>query len=657
MFTQSDVGVHVLDTDLRVRRLNAVTEGMHGLPAERLLGWSAADAYALAGVSIDESVLREVLDTGGPVLDQLVTARSLTDPRSKRVFSASTYRLRDRAGHVLGLVVTTTDVTERESAQARLRLLHDARERIGSSLDVERSARELVDVTVPRFADSVVVALADAVLRGEEPGLQARYTAPLLRCAAAGRTFAGAQVPETGSVLLPGIFGSAMPMKASLLPPGREGKSVGTRIAAPLTVRGQIFGAVVFQRADDAEPYGADDVDLADGIASRTATCLENALRFTREHIVMTALQSWPLHQQEATQRAVDSAQRHRPGGRGAGSWFDVIPLAGTRVALVVGQVEHPGLSAVATMSRLRTAVNSLTTLDLDPHELLARLHATTLRLAAEHENAAESGSPTASCTIAVYDPVGGRLDIARAGTSLCTIVHPDGSVEAKPVGDGPLLGAEGPPFACSAHLVPEGSTLCMASASASDTAFGHSGPQAVDLMNALAHPERDLEVMADAVERLLAPDRVLLLARTRHLPATELAEWDIPFDFSAVAIARTHVEERLRLWQHPVDPCTATLVVSELVTNAIRYGAAPITLRLIRDRVGVICEISDAGQAAPHLRHAKAADEGGRGLLICAMVAENWGVRYAEEGKTVWAELRGDGTSPRTTHTGGRPG
>ncbi|MGW6359658.1 SpoIIE family protein phosphatase [Streptomyces sp. NPDC055092] len=653
MFTQSEVGLHVLDTDLRVVRVNAVTMGLFGLPAERLLGRTASHAYALAGVSVDEGVLRDVLATGRAVTDQLVAGRSPTDPRTQHFFSASAYRLQDSAGRVLGLVVTTTDVTERERAQARLRLLYDARERIGSSLDVERSARELVDVTVPRFADSVVVALTDAVLRGEDPGLHARDTPPLLRCAAAGRTDAGPQVPETGSVLLPGIFGSAMPMKASLLPPGREGKPAGTRIAAPLTVRGQIFGAVVFQRADSAEPYGADDVDLAEGIANRTATCLENALRFTREHIVMTALQSWPLHQQEATQRAVDSAQRHRPGGRGAGSWFDVIPLPGARVALVVGQVENPGLSAVATMSRLRTAVNSLTTLDLDPHELLARLHATTLRLAAEHENAAESDSPTASCTIAIYDPVGGRLDIARAGTSLFTVVHPDGSVEAKPVGDGPLLGAEGPPFACSAHLLPEGSTLCIASASVAD--LGDIGPRAEKLMNALAHPERDLEAMADAVERLLAPDRVLLLARTRRLPAAELAEWSIPFEFSAVAIARTRVEECLRQWHHPVDPFTATLVVSELVTNAIRYGAAPITLRLIRDTVGVICEISDAGPAAPHLRHAKAVDEGGRGLLLCATVAENWGVRYSEEGKTVWAELVGDGAPPRTTHTGGR--
>ncbi|MFD0150430.1 SpoIIE family protein phosphatase [Streptomyces sp. NPDC055721] len=631
IFTQSDVGLHVLDTSLRVVRVNDV--GLHGLPAVQFLGLPAAVAYAPTGVSVDEDVLRQVLATGRPATNRLVTGRPPADRRIAYVSSVSVHRLQDRAGRVLGVVLTNTDVTERERAQGRLRLLHDAHERIGSSLDVERTAQELVAVTVPRFADTVVVALTDAVLKGLDPNLQARDTAPLLRCAAAGRTDAGPQAPEAGAVLLPGIFGDELPTSASLLPPEREDRSVGTRLVAPLTVRGQIFGAVAFSRSADAEPYGAHDLDLVDNLAARTATCLENALRFTREHIVMTALQSWPLRQEEATQRAVDVARRRRPGGSGAGSWFDVIPLPGARVALVVGQVENAGLSAVATMSRLRTAVHSLTTLDLDPHELLARLHATTLRLAAEQETGPGGESPTASCTFAVHDPVGGRLDIARAGTSLFAVVHPDGSVDTKPVDDGPLLGAEGPPFACSSHLLPEGSILCMASA-----ASGEDGPRTDDLVNGLAHPRRDLGAMADDVERLLAPDRMLLLARTRLLTSSEMAEWPIPFDFAAVGTARTHVEECLERWRHPADPFTATLLVSELVTNAIRYGAAPITLRLITDSTGLICEVSDAGQAAPHLRHAKAVDEGGRGLLICAALADSWGVRYTGDGKTVWA-------------------
>ncbi|WP_411112088.1 SpoIIE family protein phosphatase [Streptomyces sp. c-19] len=658
VFAQSDIGLHVLDTDLRVVRVNDVAVGVRGISADRILGLPAREAYAPAGVSVDEDVLRKVLATGHPALDRLVTGRPPADPGTEHVFSVSTHRLQDRRGTVLGVVVTSTDVTERERAHARLRLLHDVHERIGTSLDVERTARELVAVTVPGFADWAVVALTDAVLRGRAPGLLSRDPAPLLRCAATGRTGAAPPVPEAGAVLLPGIFGATLPPSASLLPPDGHGGAHGARLVTPLAVRGQIFGAVAFRRGCGGETYGEEDVALAEGIASRTATCLENALRFTREHIVMTALRSWPLRQEQATQSAVDVALRHRPGGSAAGSWFDVIPLPGARVALVVGQVEHAGLSAVATMSRLRTAVHSLTTLDLDPHELLARLHATTLRLSAEQDTSPSAGSardaqgpaeggdhPTASCTIAVHDPVDGRVDIARAGSSLFAVVRPDGSVDTKPVDDGPLLGAEGPPFACSTFHLPEGSTLCLASAAES----GDAGPRTAEVVNALAHPDHTPEAMADAVERLLAPDRVLLIARTRHLPPSELGQWAVPFDFSAVGAARAHVEERLRQWKHPVDPFTATLVVSELVTNAVRYGAAPIVLRLITDGDTLTCEVSDAGQAAPHLRHAKAVDEGGRGLLICATLADNWGVRHTDEGKTVWAELRpeGEGTPP----------
>ncbi|WP_369142836.1 SpoIIE family protein phosphatase [Streptomyces sp. R44] len=673
VFTQSDIGVHVLDTELRIVRVNAVVAGIHGIPADRVLGMPAVEAYAAyAGVRIDDAVLREVLATGRSAADLLVAGHSPGVEHTEHVYSASAHRLQDSRGRVLGVVITSTDVTDRERAQDRLRLLHDAHERIGTGLDVERTARELVDVTVPEFAASVVVALTDAVFRGQDPALQSRDTVPLLRCAATGRTEHGPEVPEAGAVLLPGIFGDRLPTAEGPFPPAAPGAGPATRLVVPLTVRGQIFGAVAFQRLDDAEPYGTEDRALADALASRTANCLENALRFTREHIVMTALQSWPQPREEAAQSAVDVARRHRPGGSGAGSWCDVIPLPGARVALVVGQVESPGPGAVATMSRLRTAVHSLTTLDLDPHELLARLHATTLRLAAEGDGttgirtaappapagvpeaaplldagAAATGPrlapaapaaphPTAGCTIAVHDPVDGRLDIAGAGASLLVVVHPDGTADSRPLDDGPLLGGEGPPFACATLFLPEGSTLCLASAG--------EGPRAEDLMAALAHPERDPEAMADDVERLLAPDRVLLLARTRHLPPGELAEWDVPYDLSAVGTARAHVEDRLRRWKHPADPFTVTLVVSELVTNALRYGAAPVTLRLIADGPSLTCEVTDAGQAAPHLRHAKAVDEGGRGLLICASLADNWGVRYTDEGKTVWAELGGDG-------------
>nr|WP_282693951.1 ATP-binding protein [Streptomyces sp. CC208A] len=283
----------------------------------------------------------------------------------------------------------------------------------------------------------------------------------------------------------------------------------------------------------------------------------------------------------------------------------------------------------------------TLMTLDLAPHELLARLHTVTRRLAREQAGDHEVDEPAASCTIAVHDPVTGRLELARAGSSLCVAVRPDGSLDAGLVEEGPLLGGDGPPFACSSHLLPEGTTLCLASsAPAGDPPPGR-------VAEALAHPGRGPHPMADDLAALLAPERVLLVARTLRLPAGDVAEWEVPRELPAVAPVRHAAERRIREWGLGVDPLTVELIVSELVTNAVRHGAPPIALRLLRGESTLTVEVRDGAATAPHLRHAKAGDEGGRGLHICATLAEAWGVRYETGGKTVWAEVALEGPGP----------
>ncbi|MGW7265197.1 SpoIIE family protein phosphatase [Streptomyces sp. NPDC054842] len=648
VFTQSEVGLHVLDTDLRVVRVNTVAVGMRGVPEDSIVGLPAAEAYAGLSDGVVESIVRDVLETGRPSRDVLVRLYPRADPGREHVLSTSAFRLQDRTGRPLGVVATAVDVTERERAQARLRLLHTAHETIGRSLDVLHTAQELVDVTVPAFADGILVALTDSVLRGKAPDTLPREVPPLLRCAAVAGGGAHWQAPEPGAILLPGLFGGELSAEPALVTSpspdgGGDDLSGQASLVVPLTARGQIFGVVAFRRAAAREPFEPDDLALADGIAARTATCLENALRFTREHIVMTALQGRPQREEAATHRAVEIAQGHRADGGGAGAWCDVIPLSGARVALVVGQVLQPGISGVATMSQLRTAVHSLADLDLEPHELLARLHATTLRLAEEQGGLTGADAPTASCTFVVHDPVTGRLDMARAGMSLLCVVRPDGSVDPEPVPAGPLLGAEGPPFPCAAEVLPGGSTLCVAS-----QPLPPGGIVSTErLVEALAHPGQSPRSMADEMQKIVADDAVVLVARTRRLPEDELAEWHVPAEPSAVRQTRRDVEARLAEWGVDVDPFSVQLVVSELVTNAVRYGAAPITLRLLKGEDSLICEVSDAALTAPYLRHAKANEEGGRGLHICATVTESWGVRYTDTDKTVWTELPVGGTGP----------
>lgn len=132
--------------------------------------------------------------------------------------------------------------------------------------------------------------------------------------------------------------------------------------------------------------------------------------------------------------------------------------------------------------------------------------------------------------------------------------------------------------------------------------------------------------------------DATLLLARTRLLDRTRLAQWEPAADPAAVAALRSSVSKQLDDWGLDELAFTTEVIVSELVTNAIRYVGGPIQVRLIRDRT-LTCEVSDTGHTTPNLRHAASDDEGGRGLFIIAQMTQRWGTRYTPTGKVIWTE------------------
>ena len=129
------------------------------------------------------------------------------------------------------------------------------------------------------------------------------------------------------------------------------------------------------------------------------------------------------------------------------------------------------------------------------------------------------------------------------------------------------------------------------------------------------------------------------IAARTRVLGPGRVVSSDVPSDPAAVAGVRAGALRQLEEWGMEDVAFTAELVLSELITNAIRHATGPIRLQLIRDR-GLICEVSDTSSTSPHLRYATTTDEGGRGLFLVAQFAERWGTRYTSGGKVIWAEL-----------------
>ncbi len=352
-------------------------------------------------------------------------------------------------------------------------------------------------------------------------------------------------------------------------------------------------------------------------------------------------------------QNALDVAFRYLPAQAGVGGdWFDVIPLPGARVALVVGDIVGHGMHAAATMGRLRTAVFNFSMLDLPPDDLLAHLDDLVGRIDKD-ETGDGPGQPAgaapitgATCLYAVYDPVTRVCEMARAGHLPPALVAPDGTVELLEVPAGPPLGLGGLPFEAAEFRLEEGSRLVLYTDGlvedrSRDIDVGLDGLRAA----LSGHPDRSADATCDAVVRALLPaaptdDIALLVAGTRALPPSRIARWDVPSDPAAVAAVRNAATGRLAEWGLDELEFTTELILSELITNAIRYATGPIDVRLLLDRT-LICEVADASSTSPHLRYAATTDEGGRGLFLVAQMAERWGTRYTKDGKIIWVEQR----------------
>ncbi|MFJ7902136.1 SpoIIE family protein phosphatase [Streptomyces sp. NPDC096198] len=655
--------------------VNTAMRRASGRQDHELLGWpigeSGRGSILLGPQGIGEA-MTEVLRTGNTVTCEAYSPG--TDTTGPRVWLLSLYPVRGPGGQVCGLSAAAVDTTEQYRARRRLAVLNEAALRIGTTLDLSRTADELAEVGTDHFADFVLVDLLDSVLRGEDTAA-AQHSLLVFRRTAQRSVLPGCPesvVPLAGTYTYPEDSppGHALAAGRGALhraeditqwwaesSPERARKihefGIHSFMAVPLRARGVTLGLALFFRHRTAAPFEEDDLRLAEELSARAAVHVDNARRYGRERATALALQQTILPHPAQHHPAVETASRYLPAHVGAGiggDWFDVIPLSGARVALVVGDVVGHGITAAATMGRLCTAVRTLADVDLAPDELLT--HLDDLVLLMDRNDPAGfavrpdhgSGEVGASCLYAVYDPVSRRCTMARAGHPLPVLATPDGTVRFLDLPAGPLLGLGGLPFEAAEFAVPEGSVLAFYTDGLIESPARDVDASCDLLRAALADPGRPLEETCDrALGSLLSEARtddvVLLLTRTRALSGDRVATWELPSEPSVVALARELACERLAAWHLEHTAFIAELVVSELVTNAIRYGSPPVHLRLIRD-TALICEVGDASSTAPHLRRARLSDEGGRGLLIVAQLSRRWGSRHHRSGKTIWAEL-----------------
>ncbi|MGW2354891.1 SpoIIE family protein phosphatase [Actinacidiphila glaucinigra] len=672
LFTQAPIGIAVYDRDLRFVRVNAALERIHGFPEEKALGRSVAEVLPGLDAMAIERRLKGVLDSGRPVVNAVHQGRTAADPDREHVWHVSSVVLTAPDGDVLGVTDLIIDITDRHRTRERLALLDEAAMLIGTTLDVRRTAEELVDVLVPRLADVATIDLLDDVVEGAEPE-------PMRHGPVAVRSLARTAVdPEIISrIRRPGELQNYPPDSPHVqsLADGRPRLipvldpdagwlcdtadermkamvtyGIDSLILVPLRARDATLGLVHLYRGRTREPFEPDDLVLAQDIVARAAVCLDNARRYTNEHMAALTLHASMLPRSVPDQSAVEVAQHYRPSRVHAGvsgDWFDVIPLSGARVALVVGAVPGTGFQAAACMGHICSAIRTLAQVDLTPDELLGQIDDMVPRLL-EREHSTGSapvveGLKGSTCLYAVYDPVSRRCVMASAGHPPPAVVGRAGDVVIPDVPINSPLGQGDPVFEPLELELAEGSTLVFSSHSLqrpTDTCE----TLAARLSSVVADRGRPIEEACRAISDLVAAHLTmqdglaLLLARTRPLDPGKLATWTVPPLPAAVGDMRSLVLRQLDQWGLEHLAFSTELIVSELITNAIRHGHGPIRLRLILDRT-LICEVSDSASTSPHIRRAATTDEGGRGLFLVAQCSRRWGTRYALAGKTIWAE------------------
>ncbi|MER6254015.1 SpoIIE family protein phosphatase [Streptomyces sp. NPDC001584] len=696
IFGQSPFGFLLFGTDLTVQRANRRFATVFGGAAEEHRGKTVHDYLPAHEADRMTEALRRVLDTGDSVTDLRITGAT---PRSRenRHWSINLYRVHGGSGRPIGVAGIGTDVTRRhlaarEAAGVRrnLALLNEAGHRIGNSLDLETTARELLDVTVPGFCDLAAVDLYQGLLLGDDdrparpqgPGVPslpgqgpARTPSAALRRVAFASAVSDAPLSGPGALVsvgdihrYPAASPGALALRTArprLIEGGGPEDLVQSTLVVPMVAHDTVVGLAQFSRTKGSEPFGERDRAVAVELAARAAVCIDNARLYRREHERALILQRSLLPPGDPEAAGLDIACRYLPGNAATevgGDWFDVIELPGHRTALVVGDVMGRGLRAAVAMGELRTAVRTLALLDLEPAEVLTALDEIARglgapggsqqasRAALHSRDADRSEVYLATCVYAVYDPVTRRCTIANAGHMPPVLVEPpDEAGVPRPallleVPPGMPLGVGGEPFEEVEVDLPEGALLALYTDGLVESRDHPLEEGLRGLRAALADPVRPLEDVCDHVLNTLdtrhgEDDIALLMARVQGLPLDAVGDWQLPREARSVGRARELARAKLPAWGLEGLLDTTELLVSELVTNALRYGEGEIRLRLLLDRT-LVCEVWDANLVQPRRRRARDTDEGGRGLQLVGLLSAGWGTRRTHRGKTVWFEL-----------------
>ncbi|MGK3942146.1 SpoIIE family protein phosphatase [Streptomyces caeruleatus] len=628
----------------------------------------------LPSMSVGESarIVAQVLELGYPVLEFSQNDRVPVTPDWGVPRRAERRARRERAARAAaaGLPLPQDEPEEGEdleyvAVRERLEFLNEVSGKIGTSLDLSRTIVEVSRAVVPRFTDVAGTYLREQVVAGEgfpdgvpdtttmwhrvalehtdEPGrwddvvpvgeaMPFPAHTPFFQCMTTGEPVLVPRISEQMGHAIASQF------EKRDIRPLITGRSM---LVVPLKARNVVLGFMILLRHPERVEFN--DMDRVTGaeLAARAGLVLDNARMYTFQESVAETLQDSMLPHIPARMAGCDIATRYLPGtllGRVGGDWFDSVKLPGARTALVVGDVMGHGLNSAAMMGQLRTAVQTMAALDLPPAQLLRNLDDLAQRLGDTY---------LATCLYAVYDPIASELHIANAGHIPPVIVRAaDGRSELLDLPTGAPIGVGGVPFEAVRVRVEPGDRLLMCTDGLVEVRGEDIGVGLATLTESAAHPAASMDDACDAIVRALNPrggrkdDVALLMARLNGIGADDVAEWRIALDPAEAGRARAVVREQLHDWGLAKLADGAELMVSELVTNALRHShSRPVELRLVREDT-LLCEVDDDDHDLPNLLSAGPTDEQGRGLRVVSTLAREWGASRTKAGKTVWFEM-----------------
>jgi PAS domain-containing protein/anti-sigma regulatory factor (Ser/Thr protein kinase) len=557
---------------------------------------------------------------------------------------------------------TAEEEPEADPVNPQLLLLSDVGARIGTTLDLDRTVHEVCDVVIPGIADFACVELRDRLISDTESPRERPDDATQLRrvaCSFGESTLPWKHLVTEGSLVTlasetpsgyalqggrPVLVPRLDPATAEACALGRGGPGLTSlfegrsMLTLPLAARGTVLGVLTLLRDAHRPAFDEADASYLRELAARAALSIDNARLHRMEARTAITLQRSMLPSRPPRIPGVQVAHRYLPGDRRAevgGDWFDAVQLPGSRVALVVGDVMGHGLHSAVAMGRFRTAMQTLAALDLPPGQILRHLDNLSQRLGDDH---------LATCLYAVYDPIARTCTIASAGHVPPVLVHPDGRGELLEIPSGAPIGVGGVPFASREVKVTDGSMLVLCTDGLVEMRGGDIGDGLAALCGDIVDPRRSPDEVCDTVlERLHTEDRgddlALLIARFDGIPPQDVISWSLALDASEVRRARSLVHDQLTRWGLAELSEQTELLVSELVTNALRVAKGSVELQLMR--VGkLLVEVSDDDHNLPSLEPSELLDEEGRGLGLVSQLASRWGTSRKAVGKVVWFEL-----------------